>query len=125
MLQWKVKKDNSRAWEIENPREEEGDHAPGDEVNPEGGVEFSSFSVCSADATAWDEDRREGHPERAKRRECYYNIVSILGLRNIYAPMRQVNASRGKPRWQGNLKFNAPVAPKAFPLGNSHMPARS
>lgn len=50
--------------------EEEGDHAPGDEVNPEGGVEFSSFSVCSADATAWDEDRREGHPERAKRREC-------------------------------------------------------
>jgi len=127
ILQCKVKTDTSSS-ENRNPREEERDHRPGDEVNPEGRVEFLSFSVGSTDATAGDEDRREGHPECAKRRECYYNIISILGLRelrSIYAPTRQGNASQGKHRRRGNLKFNAPVAPKAFPLGNSHMPARS
>lgn len=51
-------------------REEERDHCPGDKVNPKGGVEFFSLSVCFTDTTAGDEDRREGHPERAKRREC-------------------------------------------------------
>ena len=55
---------------MENPREEERDHRPGDEVNSEGRGEFISVCVCLTDATARDQDRREGHPERAKRCEC-------------------------------------------------------
>lgn len=69
ILQGKVNK-IPRAWKRENPREEERDHGPGDEVNSEGRGEFISVCICLTDATAGDQDRREGHPERAKRCEC-------------------------------------------------------
>jgi hypothetical protein len=50
-------------------QKQEGNDEPRDQVNTKRVVELGRVSVRRGDAGSWDQDGREGHPERSVRCE--------------------------------------------------------